>query len=104
MSATKILGSLMEAEAVEAVKACMRSVCASEIQLLAIVAGGEYHWMKNAGKAFAGMAVPDQVLHDMFRYFKARAGEQPSKQLDAILKAKATADQDSHGLDDIVES
>jgi hypothetical protein len=99
-----MLGTIMQAEAEMAVRDVMRSVMASDVCLLAIVSGGEHHWMLNAGKAFAGMAVPDQVLHDMFRYFKAQAGPNPSKTLDAVLKAKAAERTQGGPLDDIREN
>lgn len=102
-----MLGTMMAFEAEQAVRDTLRSVMGSDVCLLSIVAGGEHHWMLNASKAFAGMAVPDQVLHDMFKYFKAHAGPEPSKMLDAVLKAKEKERQEqAHGgvLDDIVES
>ncbi len=77
-----------EDEATAAVKNVMHSVCDNEITLHSVVAGGLHHWMVNAGRAFAGFAVDDQVLRDMFHYFESRASSEPKKKLDELLKAQ----------------
>ncbi len=77
-----------EAEAVMAVKAAMHAVCENPIQLHSIVAGGLHHWMVNGARAFAGLAVGDQTLRDMFHYFASRADSDPKGTLDRLLKAQ----------------
>ncbi len=78
-----------ETEAVNAIKEALYAICGNELLLHSIVAGGLTHWMVNGSRAFAGLAVGDQTLRDIFHYLRARADIDPKKKLDELLKAAA---------------
>ena len=87
MSASKaVLAEVMTEEAALAINHLMKTVMANPIQLHSIVAGGLHHWMIHSSKAFAGMAVDDQVLRDIFHYFKQHADPNPAKTLDELMR------------------
>jgi hypothetical protein len=82
------LAKTIQDDAATQVKVVMHDICESPIKLNAVVAGGLHKWLVTSAEAFSDVAVDDETLRNMFRYFVAQADTDPAGKLAELLKAQ----------------